>query len=143
MDENASEKHAKMSKYVFVPAGTGIPSGTLLEKSFLNVLFQGQDFRLGMDQDCLMRLRYFPIEFSVNYVSHKTRKNISPSSMLTYMRGINRRFDKLGFPVNINDGPIFNDSENGPKNVLENRFAEQQAEGNTGASHNVLTIQDV
>lgn len=143
IDDNAPKNLLEISKYAIAHDVPAIPGGTGLEASLINLLLQGRDFRLGMDRDCLLRLRYFLIEFSVHYVSKKTSTNVSPSSMMTYMRGINRRFDELGFELNIHENKIINDPNCGLRTVLENRFAEQQADGVIGTSHNVLTVVDI
>ncbi len=63
--------------------------------------------------------------------------------MLTYVRSIQRRLTKLGFPVDVFARPIFSHPSEGLGSALDARFAEQQSKGLTTECHNVLTIEDI
>ena len=67
------------------------------------------------------------MEFSTNYVSKKKGTEVEPSSMLTYIRGIQRRLHELGLPVNLFEGSIFANPESGLVAALHNKFANQKS----------------
>ena len=120
-----------------------VPGVNNNEKSLLRIILNGRAASSGFDENCEKRLRHFLIEFCVGYVSKTTGKHVEPSSMLTYIRSIQRRLNQLGFPVNLFSGPNFADSRHGLVSVLDNRFAHQQSKGSGTKSHNILSIEDV
>ncbi len=73
----------------------------------------------------------------------KTGNEFEPSSMLCYIRGIQRRLSEIGFHVNLFDGPIFRDLRSGLVPALNNKFAEQQSYGAVTKSHNILTLKEI
>jgi len=94
------------------------------------------------------RIRHHLIEFVANYTKmHKEEPEpVSPESMMTYIRGIQRTFEDWEYKINICTDPFFKDKKFGLRAVLDNKFAEQQAKGagskqkNTLSKENVFTI---
>ena len=90
------------------------------------------------------RIRYFLIEFDVNYRSAKTNSEVKPSSMKSYLLGIQRGFSAVwGYKLNILEGPVFNSPQEGLTAVIDNKFSLQQASGLFTERHNVLSKEDL
>ena len=85
-----------------------ISEATYAEQSIMRVLLNGRTPTQGLDKNGLERLRHFLIEFSVSYVSRKTNKPVGPSTMLGYIRSIQRRLHEFGIQLNLFEEPIFN-----------------------------------
>ena len=79
----------------------------------------------------------------MRYASPRTKEEVVPSTMLKYLRGVQRRLSELGFPINLFSSPILNDPVEGLKSALDNKFSLQHALGGITKSHNVLTIRDI
>ena len=57
----------------------------------------------------LKRIRFFLIEFTVNYRSEKSKSAVKPSNMKGYILGIQRFFShEWGYNISFLEGPIFN-----------------------------------
>lgn len=87
----------------------------------------------------LKRIRYHLIEFVVHYKNGKTMEDVKPSIMRGYHRhtkGLSRR---LGYDLNLLQGPVFNCKNEGLMAVIDNKFSLQQAQGVFTESHNVLS----
>lgn len=125
------------------PSIPTIEEGTEEEKSVMRMILLGRRPQDGLDDNCARRLRHFLTEFAAGYVSSRTKDEVSPRTMHTYVMGVQRRLRELGFDVNLFDGAVFNERNMGLKTVLDNRFAEQQSRGKVGTPHNVLTISDI
>ena len=78
------------SRHITDPALPTILSATKLEQSLFRVLLSGRNPEEGLDEACCLRLRHFLIEFAVGYVSNRTGREIAPSSMLGYVRSVQR-----------------------------------------------------
>lgn len=88
-------------------------------------------------------LQYYLMEFVVGYRS-KTGDEVTPSTMKTYILGLQRYFDQVwGYKLTLTKGPVFNDEKQGLMTVINNRFSEQQSRNKHVVSHNVLTGEDV
>ena len=83
------------------------------------------------------------MEFGTNYVSKKKRTQVEPSSMLTYIRGIQRRLHELALPVHLFESSIFANPDSGLVAALDNKFVHQQSSGLRTRSHNILTVDDI
>jgi len=81
------------------------------------------------------------IEFVVRY-RKADDKQVSPETMMNYLRGIKRVFKLWGFPINIFSDLIFLDDKHGLKPVMENVFAEQQSNGHAPSRKNTLSKAD-
>lgn len=109
----------------------------------MTILTDGNTKQNGFDDARQLRLRHFLIEFGTRYVSVKKKSSVAPSTMLGYVRGVQRRLKELNYDVNLFSGPIFNYPNEGLKPVLDNKFSLQQSNGATTKSHNILTIDNV
>lgn len=68
---------------------------------------------------------------------------VTPSSMKTYILGIQRSFKEWGYSFYLHNGRIFSCRKEGFKGFLDHLFWEQQAQGKTPKSHNLLTSEDL
>ena len=92
----------------------------------------------------LERIRYFLIEFVVNYRSAKRNSEVKPSSMKSYLLGIQRGFSAIwGYKLKMLEGPVFNSPQEVLTAVIDNNFRLQQASGVFTESHNVLSKDDL
>ncbi len=66
-----------------------------------------------------------------------------PTTMNTYILGIQRVFNEWGFELKLTTGPVFGNPKTGLISVLNNKFSEQQSRGMASKSHNVLPLADV
>ena len=106
-------------------AAESAPGANKLERSLMAVLLDDRDAKKGFDNSCLVRLRHFLIEFGTSYVSPRTSAEVMPSTMHTYIRGVQRRLGELGFTVDPFSGPIFNHPQHGLKAAMDNKFSLQ------------------
>ena len=88
-------------------------------------------------------LNHYIIEFAVHYRTAKQGKIVTPNTMKNYICGLQRAFEQWGFKVNLFAGPVFADKKEGLLSVLDNLFAEQQAQGVLVKGHNVLPREDI
>ena len=120
-----------------------VPGTSEYERKVIRVLLNGRPFSEGLDKESKYRLNHFLIEFATSYVSKRSGVSVSPSSMLSYIRSIQRRLSELAFPVNLFSEKIFADKSTGIVSVLNNRFSEQQARGAMAKPHNILSMKDI
>ena len=72
------------------------------------------------------RIRFFLMEFAVNYRSEKSKSAVKPSTMEGYILRTQRLFShERGYKLSFLEGPIFNCPKEGLLAVLDNRFSEQ------------------
>ena len=62
-------------------------------------------------------------------MSSKTKESVAPSTVLGYVRSIQRQLAELKCKMNLLSGPIFACPNEGLKAVLDNKFSEQQSGG--------------
>ena len=92
----------------------------------------------------LERVRFFLVEFATNYVSPRTGSEVKTTTMKCYLSGIQRRFfSSWGYNFQIFEGPIFNCPKKGTNAAVDNKFSEQQSNGQVTVSHNTLSREDM
>lgn len=68
---------------------------------------------------------------------------VTPSTMIGYIRSLNRSLAFNDYQLNMFEDPLFTDKRDGLMPVLDNHFAEQQAAGMTVKHHNTLPRKDL
>lgn len=142
-DESSSSKYADLAAMAVSDACATAPGDNDFERSVMSVLLCGRSACDGFDNAGLKRLRHFLIELCTRYVSPLTQKEVAPSIMLNYVRGVQRRIKELGLTINLFSDPIFADPVERLSPLLDNKFAQQQSEGQITKNHNILTIDDI
>ena len=85
-------------------------------------------------------VRFYIIEFMENYKNLKTGDDIAPTTLKTYMLGIQRVFSFVwDYDLKIFSGPIFACPREGFVGVLDNKARQGQQQGLHVISHNVLS----
>ena len=127
------------------PADTATQLHTV--KKLLFTDHRGSVLPNGFENWCanqLKRIRFFLIEFAVNYRSEKETQEVRPSTMKGYILGIQCFFrHEWGFKLSLLEGPVFNRPKEGLMAVLDNRFSAQQSDGMRTNSHNTLSTEDL
>ncbi len=72
-------------------------------------------------------MQRYLIEFAVGYRSSGTNSEVMPTTMKTYILGIQRVFNEWGFELKLTTGPVFGNPKTGLISVLNNKFSEQQS----------------
>lgn len=94
--------------------------------------------------DCLKMLRFFFIEFCVNYRQIASGGEVMPSTMKGYIIGLYRFFKiECGYELSLLQGPMFNCKTEGLVAVMNSWISEQQARGMNTRNHNVLSPRDI
>ena len=106
-----------------------VPEAMYAEQSIMRVLLNRRTLMQGLDESELERLRHFLIEFAISYVSRKNNKHVGPSTVLEYIRSIQRRLHELGIELNLCEVIIFNHAHHGLVTIIDSRFAQQTSEG--------------
>lgn len=118
-DERLADKYSNLASVSVGRAAEMAPGDSPFERIVMSVLLLGRSAKDGFDDDGLKRLRHFLIEFSTRYVSPRTKSEVMPSTMLNYVRGVQRRLSELGMKVNLFSGPMTTSSHNNnPVDVL-------------------------
>jgi len=111
----------------------------LLKKRFFTGALPGQDVPVHVQENIRREL----IPFVISYKSKKTGKSVTPVTMKTYILGLQRQFSEWGYELTLVSGPIFDHKKYGLRAVCDNRFSEQQAQGQIRKQHNVFPRSDV
>ena len=89
-------------------------------------------------------VRFFLIEFVANYKNLKTGDDIAPTTLKTYMLGIQRGISCVwDYDLKIFSGPIFACPREGLVGVLDNKARQGQQQGRHVISHNVLSRDEL
>ncbi len=113
------------------------------EIALLRILLSGSAEKNKLGNIRAKRLNHFLIEFCTEYISPRTNREFTPSTMLSYVRGIRRRLQEFGLPVEFSKGSVFDNSGTWLMSVLNDKFAQQQAQSPLTRSRSVLIIKDV
>ena len=84
-----------------------------LVRKIVRIILNGQKYTQPFIEYCLKRLNHFLVEFGTTYVSLKTNEQMAPSSMMSYIRGIQQRLREIGFDVNLFSEPTFKQRKSG------------------------------
>lgn len=68
---------------------------------------------------------------------------MTPSSMNTYIIGIQRAFKLWGYELDLRNGRVFSCPKEGLKGLMDNVLSVQQAQGKITKGHNSLAADDV
>jgi len=79
--------------------------------------------------DVKKHIRNQLIPFVTSYISPTTNKPILPRSMRTYILALQRQFRKWGYKIHLISVDVFNNKRMGILAVCDNKFAEQQSQG--------------
>ena len=85
----------------------------------MRVLLNGRTLMQRLDESGLERFRHFLIEFAISYVSRKTNKHVGPSTILGYIKSIQRRLHEFGIQLNLFEGLIFNHPQHGLVTIID------------------------
>ena len=89
-------------------------------------------------------VRFYLIEFVANYKNLKTGDDIVPTTLKTYMLGIQRGFSCVwDYDLKRFSGPIFACPREGLVGVLDNKARQGQQQGRNVISHNVLSRDEL
>lgn len=81
-------------------------------------------------------------EFAVRY-KQDDGSPVTPSTMINYMRSLNRGLKFFDYDVDIFTNTLFTDKKEGLLPVLDNHFAQQQSAGMVVKHHNTLPRDDL
>lgn len=81
-------------------------------------------------------------EFSVRYLQ-EDGPEVTPSTMLGYIRGSNGVLKLNNYPINLLDDSLFTEKKFGFIPVLDNRFAEQQSNRAIVKHHRTLPREEL
>lgn len=95
-------------------------------------------------EDHLKNVRYYLIEFVANYKKKNSEEDIMPSTLKSYVLGIQRSFkQEWKYEINLFRGPIFDCPDHGLMAVLDNKARRLQIQEMHTVSHNVLSQADL
>jgi len=110
----------------------------LKKRLFLNAT-PGEEVPLSTQENIRREL----ISFVISYKSKKTQKSVSQTTMKTYILGLQRKFAEWGYELTLVSGPVFDHNKYGLRAVCDDRFSEQQAQGQISKQHNVFPRKDI
>ena len=99
LNSGKSSQYSELAQYA-TDECLKVPGETNLEKSVLRAILKPTKTSNTFNDSSKKILCHFLVEFSTNYVSKKKRMEVEQSSMLTYIRGVQRRLHELALPVN-------------------------------------------
>lgn len=87
---NEQIPYSQLADFLTIVNENNSPEVDETERSSMKVLIHGNTESCKLNKTCKLRLRHFLLEFCACYQSLKKSGPVNPSTMLRYMRGIQR-----------------------------------------------------